>query len=120
MTARVDLPAIAGALGGVVSNGRVVVRGPAVNRNFRVRTLSNREQVEALRCEVSRHRRPLGRSWPMDAPDRQTRDAPAVMLRQMRMCAVAIDACAELGERDVLAAQKPDFGSTEKEGKYDQ
>ena len=28
MTARVDLSAIAGALGGVVSNGRVLVRGP--------------------------------------------------------------------------------------------
>ena len=41
---------------------------------------------------------------------------PPVMLRQVRMCAVAVDACKELGERgDDLAAPKPDFGSTGKE-----
>jgi hypothetical protein len=57
----------------------------------------------------------------VNAARRRNKRALAVMLRQMRMCAVAIDACEELGERrDDLAAPKPDFGSTEKEGKYDQ
>ena len=75
MTARADPSAIARALGGVFSNGLILAPGPAMNRDFCVHTLPNGEQVEALRCEDSRHRRPIGRgAWPMNAPDRQPHD----------------------------------------------
>jgi hypothetical protein len=47
--------------------------------------------------------------------------ALAVMLRQMRMFGVAIDACEELGEREGCSSgAEAGFGSTGKEGKNDQ
>jgi hypothetical protein len=70
--------------------------GPAMNRNSRVRALSNGAQVEALRCEVSRPRRPIGRPWPVNAPDRQARDGA--------------DACQATNRHRTLHQMAPEFG----------